>query len=35
MNVSTAATTAKNAFVAIWNPMALRYGQQVYSNTGF
>jgi len=35
VNVSTAATTAKNAFVAIWNPMAPRYGQQVYASTGF
>ena len=35
VNVSNAATTAKSAFVAIWNPMAPRYGQQVYSSTGF
>jgi hypothetical protein len=35
VNVSDAATTAKSAFVAIWNPMAPRYGQQVYSSTGF
>jgi hypothetical protein len=35
VNVSNATTTAKSAFVAIWNPMAPRYGQQVYSNTGF
>jgi protein kinase-like protein len=35
VNVSNAATTAKSAFVAIWNPMAPRYGQQAYSNTGF
>jgi len=35
VNVSNAATTAKTAFVAIWNPMAPRYGQQVYSGTGF
>ena len=35
LNVSGAATTAKSAFVAIWNPMALRYGQQAYSNTEF
>jgi hypothetical protein len=34
-NASTAATTAKSAFVAIWNPMAPRYGQQAYANTGF
>jgi hypothetical protein len=32
---SAAATTAKSAFVAIWDPMAPRYGQQVYSSTGF
>ena len=35
VNVSNAATTAKSAFVAIWDPMAPRYGQQVYSGTGF
>jgi len=35
VNVSNAATTAKSAFVAIWNPMAPRYGQQVYASTGF
>ena len=35
VNISNAATTAKSAFVAIWDPMAPRYGQQVYSNTGF
>jgi serine/threonine protein kinase len=35
VNVSTAATSAKSAFVAIWNPMAPRYGQQVYASTGF
>ena len=35
VNVSGAATTAKSAFVAIWDPMAPRYGQQSYSNTGF
>jgi serine/threonine protein kinase len=35
VNVSGAATTAKNAFVAIWDPMAPRYGQPVYSSTGF
>ena len=28
-------TNLKSAFVAIWDPMAPRYGQQVYSNTGF
>jgi hypothetical protein len=35
VNASTAATSAKSAFVAIWNPMAPRYGQQVYASTGF
>jgi eukaryotic-like serine/threonine-protein kinase len=35
VNVSNAATTAKNAFVAIWDPMAPRYGQRVYTNTEF
>jgi hypothetical protein len=35
VNVSGAATTAKTAFVAIWDPMAPRYGQPVYSSTGF
>jgi Protein kinase domain len=35
VNVSGAATTAKDAFVAIWDPMAPRYGQPVYSSTGF
>jgi hypothetical protein len=34
-NASAAATTAKSAFVAIWNPLAPGYGQQVYSNSGF
>ena len=32
---SSAATTSKNDFLAIWNPMAPRYGQQTYSATGF
>ena len=32
---SAAATTAKSAFVAIRDPMAPRYGQPVYSSTGF
>jgi len=35
VNVSGAATTAKNAFVAVWDPMAPRYGQRVYSSTEF
>jgi serine/threonine protein kinase len=34
-NASAAATTAKDAFLAIWNPMAPRYGQQTYPATGF
>ena len=34
-NASAAATTSKDAFLAIWNPMAPRYGQQTYSDTGF
>jgi eukaryotic-like serine/threonine-protein kinase len=32
---SAAATTSKNAFLALWNPMAPRYGQPTYSVTGF
>ena len=32
---SAAATTSKDAFLAIWNPMAPRYGQQTYTVTGF
>jgi serine/threonine protein kinase len=32
---SSAATTSKNDFLAIWNPMAPRYGQQTYTATGF
>ena len=35
VNVSSAATVAKSSFVAIWDPMAPRYGQQVYSSTQF
>jgi hypothetical protein len=35
VNVSNEATTAKSAFVAIWNPLAPGYGQPVYSSTGF
>jgi hypothetical protein len=34
-NASAAAATAKNAFVASWDPMAPRYGQQTYSSTDF
>lgn len=34
-NASAAATTAKNAFLAVWNPMAPRYGQRTYSSTDF
>jgi hypothetical protein len=32
---SSAATTSKTDFLAIWNPMAPRYGQPTYSPTGF
>jgi hypothetical protein len=32
---SASATTSKNAFLAIWNAMAPRYGQPTYSVTGF
>ena len=32
---SAMATTSKNDFLAIWNPMAPRYGQQTYSADGF
>ena len=35
VNVSGSATIAKNAFVAIWDPMAPRYGQQSYSSGEF
>ena len=35
VNVSGQATIAKNAFVAIWDPMAPRYEQQSYSSTEF
>jgi hypothetical protein len=35
VNVSGQATIAKNAFVAIWDPMAPRYGQQSYSSGQF
>ena len=31
----TAATNSKDAFLAIWNPMAPGYGQQTYTDTGF
>jgi hypothetical protein len=34
-NASTVATTAKNAFLATWNPMVPQYGQQTYTVTGF
>jgi len=34
-NASAVATTSTDAFLAIWNPMAPRYGQQTYSVTGF
>jgi Protein kinase domain len=32
---NSAATNAKSAFLAIWNPMAPNYGQQTYTPTGF
>ena len=32
---SAMATTAKNAFLALWNPIAPTYGQQTYTATGF
>jgi hypothetical protein len=35
VNVSGQATIAKNAFVAIWDPMAPRYEQQSYSSAEF
>lgn len=34
-NASASANNAKRAFLAIWNVMAPRYGQQTYSVTGF
>jgi hypothetical protein len=34
-NASSAATTSKTAFLAIWNPMAPQYGQRTYTVTGF
>jgi hypothetical protein len=34
-NPSGAATTAKQAFLAVWNPLASRYGQATYSSTDF
>jgi hypothetical protein len=34
-NASIKATTAKNAFLGIWNPTAPRYGQKTYSSTDF
>jgi hypothetical protein len=32
---SSDATTSKNAFLTLWNPMAPSYGQQTYTATGF
>jgi serine/threonine protein kinase len=32
---SSDATTSKNAFLSLWNPMAPTYGQQTYTATGF
>jgi serine/threonine protein kinase len=34
-NADSAATTSKEAFVNLWNPMAPTYGQQTYTDTGF
>ena len=34
-NASRAATTAKQAFLGIWNPLAHRYGQAAYTSTDF
>ena len=34
-SLSGPTTTAKNAFLAIWNPMAAGYGQQTYSPSEF
>ena len=32
---SSDATTSKDAFLSLWNPMAPAYGQQTYTDTGF
>jgi hypothetical protein len=32
---SSDATTSKDAFLILWNPMAPAYGQQTYTDTGF
>lgn len=32
---SSDATTSKDAFLTLWNPMAPTYGQQTYTATGF
>jgi hypothetical protein len=32
---SSDATTSKDAFLSLWNPMAPTYGQQTYTDTGF
>ena len=34
-SASSAATTSKEAFLSLWNPMAPTYGQQTYTDTGF
>ena len=34
-NADIAATSSKDAFLGIWNPMAPGYGQQTYTDTGF
>ena len=35
VTASSDATTSKNAFLSLWNPMAPTYGQQTYTDTGF
>ena len=35
VSADTASTNSKEAFVAIWNPLAPQYGQQTYTDTGF
>jgi hypothetical protein len=35
VSVDSASTASKQAFVALWNPMAPQYGQQTYSDSDF
>jgi hypothetical protein len=35
VSADSASTASKQAFVAVWNPMAPRYGQQTYSGSDF